>query len=207
MGRFVVGITGSSGVVYGLRLVEVLSNLGHEVHVVLSEEAKIVSASECLSEDGLMRLLGRLAKFVYGEYDFTAPVASSSFVVEGAVIMPCSLKTLGEVANSIQSTLISRATLNSLRLRRPTILVLRETPLSTLDILNMLKVSLSGGVIMPASPAFYSEPQTIEDLIDFMVGKVLDVLNIDNKIYRRWGGSKATRGTSLCARFYGPEES
>lgn len=203
MSRFVVSITGSSGVIYGLRLVEVLSNLGHEVHVVLSEEAKIVSVNECLNEDMLLKLLNKFTKFVYGEHDFTAPIASSSFLVEGAVVMPCSLKTLGEVANSIQSTLITRATLNSLRLKRPTVLVLRETPLSTLDILNMLKVSLSGGIVMPASPAFYTEPQTIEDLIDFMVGKVLDVLNIENKLYRRWDGLKATRGTSLCARFYG----
>lgn len=203
MSKFVVSITGSSGIIYGLRLVEVLSNLGHEVHVVLSDEAKIVSVNECFSEDALLRFLNKFTKFVYGEHDFTAPIASSSFMIEGAVVMPCSLKTLGEVANSIQSTLITRATLNSLRLKRPTVLVLRETPLSTLDILNMLKVSLSGGIIMPASPAFYTEPHTIEDLIDFMVGKVLDVLDIENKLYKRWEGLKATRGTSLCARFYG----
>ncbi|MEM2020651.1 MAG: UbiX family flavin prenyltransferase [Zestosphaera sp.] len=207
MGRFVVGITGSSGIVYGLRLVEVLSSSGHEVHVVVSEEAKVVSESECLSWDRLLGLLKRFTNYVYGEYDFTSPIASSSYVIDGVVVMPCSLKTLGEVANSIQSTLVSRATLNSLRLRRPVILVTRETPLSTLDIINMLKASLSGGVVMPASPAFYTEPQTLEELIDFMVGKVLDVLGIENKLYRRWEGMRTTQGRNLCDRLYGRGDS
>lgn len=202
MSRFVVGITGSSGIIYGLRLVEVLSSSGHEVHVVLSEEAKLVSADECLSEDKLVSLLRKVASSVYGEYDFTAPIASSSYLVDGTVVIPCTLKTLGEIANSIQSTLISRAALNSLRLRRPLIVVVRETPLSTLDLVNMLKISLSGGVVMPASPAFYGKPQSIQDLVDFIVGKVLDVLGLKNDLYKRWEGLKPTQETSLCARFY-----
>ncbi len=202
MSRFVVGITGSSGIIYGLRLVEVLSSSGHEVHVVLSDEAKLVSADECLSEAELISLLRRIASSVYGEYDFTAPVASSSYLVDGTVVIPCTLKTLGEIANSIPSTLISRAALNSLRLRRSLVVVVRETPLSTLDLINMLKVSLSGGVVMPASPAFYTKPQSIQDLVDFIVGKVLDVLGLENNLYRRWEGLKPTQETSLCARFY-----
>ncbi|MEO3992820.1 MAG: UbiX family flavin prenyltransferase [Desulfurococcaceae archaeon TW002] len=202
MSRFVIGITGGSGIIYGLRLVEVLSSSGHEVHVILSEEAKLVSADECLSEDKLVGLLRKIASSVYGEHDFTAPIASSSYLVDGTIVIPCTLKTLGEIANSIQSTLISRAALNSLRLRRPLVLVVRETPLSTLDIINMLKISLSGGVVMPASPAFYIKPQSIQDLVDFIVGKVLDVLGLENNLYKRWEGLKSTQGTSLCARFY-----
>ncbi len=202
MGRYVVGITGSSGIIYGLRLTEVLSSSGHEVHVVLSREAKLVSADECLNEDALMSLLGKIASRVHDEYDFTAPIASSSYLVDGTIVIPCTLKTLGEIANSIQSTLISRAALNSLRLKRPLIVVVRETPLSTIDLINMLKISLSGGVVMPASPAFYEKPQTIQDLVDFIVGKVLDVLGLENNLYKRWEGLKSTQGTSLCARFY-----
>lgn len=202
MSRFVVGITGSSGIIYGLRLVEVLSSFGHEVHVILSEEAKLVSADECLSEDKLMNLLKKISSYVYSEHDFTAPIASSSYLVDGTIVIPCTLKTLGEIANSIQSTLITRAALNSLRLRRPLIVVVRETPLSTLDIVNMLKISLSGGVVMPASPAFYSKPQSIQDLVDFIVGKILDVLGVENNLYKRWEGLKSTQGTSLCDRFY-----
>lgn len=202
MGRFVIGITGSSGIIYGLRLVEVLSFSGHEIHVVLSEEAKLVSADECLSEDKLVSLLKKMTSRVYGEHDFTAPIASSSYLVDGTVVIPCTLKTLGEIANSIQSTLISRAALNSLRLRRPLIVVVRETPLSTLDIINMLKISLSGGVVMPASPAFYGKPRSIQDIVDFIVGKVLDILGLENNLYRRWEGPKSTQGTSLCDHFY-----
>ncbi|MFN3268743.1 MAG: flavoprotein, partial [Zestosphaera sp.] len=92
--------------------------------------------------------------------------------------------------------------LNSLRLRRPLVVVVRETPLSTLDLINMLKISLSGGVVMPASPAFYTKPQSIQDLVDFIVGKVLDVLGLENKLYKRWERLKPTQETSLCARFY-----
>lgn len=121
------------------------------------------------------------------------------------VIIPCSLKTLALIANSIQSNLLTRTALNFLRLRKPLILVIRETPITTLDLLNMLKASIAGSVIFLASPAFYNDPKNVRDIVDYIVGKVLDLLNIKNDLYKRWDGAESTRGRYLCAQFFGQE--
>ncbi|PUA33329.1 MAG: hypothetical protein B7O98_02555 [Zestosphaera tikiterensis] len=203
MGRYVVGITGSSGLIYGVRLTQVLSELKHEVYVIVSDEAKLVADYECLNRDKLNEVLSRYAKKVFSEHDFTSPLASSSFLIDGVVVAPCSLKSLAEIANSIQSTLIVRSTLNALRLKRKVVLLVRDTPLSTLDLINMLKASIAGAVIMPASPGFYSEPSSMKDLIDFIVGKILDVLEIPNDLYRRWSDRNAAPTRSnLCDQFF-----
>jgi flavin prenyltransferase len=115
-----------------------------------------------------------------------APFASGSHKYDGLIVIPCSLKTLGEIANGMGGNLISRSAEVCLKERRKMILVVRETPLSLIAIENMKKVTLAGGIVMPASPGFYSENQKIEDLVDFMVGRVLDQLKIEHNIYKRW---------------------
>ncbi len=202
MGRYVVGITGSSGLVYGVRLTQVLSELKHEVFVIVSDEAKLVANYECLDGDRLNNVLSKYAEKVFSEYDFTSPLASSSFPIDGVVIAPCSLKSLAEIANSLQSTLIVRSALNALRLKRKVVLLIRDTPLSTLDLINMLKASIAGAVIMPASPGFYNNPSSLRDLVDFIIGKILDVLEIPNNLYRRWSGGVGSTRSNLCDQFF-----
>lgn len=122
------------------------------------------------------------------------------------VIAPCSLKTLASIANSYQSDLLTRTASNFLRLRKPLVLLIRETPLSTIDIINMLKASVAGSIIVPAAPAFYTIPKDVKDFVDYVVGKVLDVVGIENNLYPRWSGDlRPTQGTRLCDQFFGQE--
>ena len=189
--------------IYGIRLAELLNSLGHEVYTIISDGAFEVADAECLGRERLLEVLKKFSKEVFAEKDFTAPLASSSFLIDAVVIAPCSLKTLSDVANSRQDSLVSRVAGNALRLRKTVVLLIRDTPLSTIDVLNMLKASLAGAVIMPASPGFYSIPRDVRDMIDFLCGKILDVLGIDNDLYRRWGSRKITPRNSLCDRLYG----
>jgi 4-hydroxy-3-polyprenylbenzoate decarboxylase len=174
--RILVAITGASGIIYGKRLVEVLKELGQEVSIVVSEGAKKVSEAE--NEE--------LPNSDYPENDLSAPFASGSNSVDAMIVCPCSLKTLGEIANGVGSNLISRAAEVCLKERKKLILVPRETPYSYIAIKNMEIITLAGGIILPASPGFYHSPEKIEDLIDFIVGKILDQLGIENKLFKRW---------------------
>lgn len=176
--RILVAITGASGIIYGKRLVEVLKELGQDISVVISEGAKKVSEAENQE----------LPKSDYEEKDFSAPFASGSNPADAMVICPCSLKTLGEIANGVGGNLISRAAEVSLKERKKLILVPRETPYSYITIKNMETITLAGGIILPASPAFYHSPKKIEDLVDFIVGKILDQLGIKNSLFKRWKG-------------------
>ncbi len=205
--RVVIGLTGASGVIYGLRTIQVLSKVKevNELNVILSRNFIKVSEIECLGKDELIKFIRRFTSSIYFDDDLQSPLASSSYIVDAVVITPCSLKTLSDIANSRPDTLISRSAVNALRLRRKVVLVLRETPLSTIDLLNALKASIAGAVILPASPAFYHDPKNIQDLIDFIVGKILDVLGISHELYRRWTGLRGrsvTRGGSLCAQLF-----
>ena len=204
--RVVLGLTGASGIIYGLRLAEHLKNHGVELHTVVSEGALQVSAAECLDHEELLNFLKEVSFKVYRDDDFYSPVASSSFPIDAVVVAPCTLRTLSDIATSRQDTLISRAAGNALRMGRKVVLLTRETPLSAIDIENMLKASLAGAVIMPASPPFYGAPENIIDLVDNICGKILDILGIENDIYARWGG-KVTPATTLCGRLYGSEGS
>jgi 4-hydroxy-3-polyprenylbenzoate decarboxylase len=199
--RLVVGITGASGIVYALRLIDYLSRTDHEIHVIVTESAKEVSKYECCEPDELIAFIKSRTENVWNESDFSSPLASSSFIIDGVAVVPCSLKTLSDVASSRQESLVVRTVNNALRLRKKVVLLIRETPLSTLDIINMLKASLAGAIIMPASPGFYGKVEAPEDFIDFIVGKLLDSLEIENNLYVRWGSS-TTPGKSLCARLF-----
>jgi 4-hydroxy-3-polyprenylbenzoate decarboxylase len=128
-----------------------------------------------------------MASSVYLENDFTAPIASGSHPFAGMVVAPCSMKTLGSIANGISDTLLTRTADVCLKEGRKLILMTRETPLNQIHLKNMLQAQQAGAVILPACPGFYSKPRTIEELVDIMVGRMLDLMGIDNELYKRWG--------------------
>jgi flavin prenyltransferase len=178
-----VGISGASGVQYGIRLLEVLAEKGIKTHLVLTDAAKQIIEIET---NYTPEAVERLATWSYAQKDFSAPIASGSYRTGGMVIAPCSMKTLAAVANGVSDTLLTRAADVCLKEERKLILMTRETPLNLIHIENMLNVKRAGASILPACPGFYSRPKTLEDLIDIMVGRTLDLLRIENEIYHRW---------------------
>ena len=185
MKRIIVGITGASGVIYGIRLLEVLKELDMETHLVLTDEAKknILLETTHTVED-----VKGLAYKVHNIKNLAAPISSGSFKTEGMVIAPCTIKTLSGVAHSYAENLLIRAADVTLKERRRLILVVRETPLHKGHLELMNQVADLGGVILPPVPAFYHSPRRIEDLIDQTVGKILDLMEIDHSLYKRWEG-------------------
>ena len=178
--KVVVAITGASGVVYGLRLVEVLNELGIETHCVVSKIAKRLIEHEVGGYD----LSGVV---VYSEDELEAPPSSGSALFDAMVVIPCSMKTLAAIANGMASNLITRSADVMIKEGRRLILVPRETPLSPIHLENMLRLSRAGVTILPAMPAFYQKPKGLEDMVDFIVGKTLDSLGVKNDLYQRWG--------------------
>ncbi len=174
--RILLAISGASGMLYARRLLKALKAAKGDVKVVVSSGAKEVAAAEGET----------LPKGDYSEHDFSSPFASGSHKFDAMVVCPCSLKTLGEIANGVGDTLITRAAEVCLKERRKLILVVRETPLSYIAIRNMETVTLAGGIVMPASPGFYQKPRTLDGLADFMAGKVLDQLGIGHSLFKRW---------------------
>jgi 4-hydroxy-3-polyprenylbenzoate decarboxylase len=184
MNSIVLGITGASGVIYGVRILEVLSKLGIEIHMIITQAGlKNLEIETSHNINGLKSMASR----VYEEGDLTAPLASGSFKVDGMVVAPCSVKTLSAIANSYSHNLLVRTADVMLKERRKLILLVRETPLHEGHLELMLKVTRMGGVIMPPVPAFYHHPKTIEDLINQTIGKVLDLFSVDAKLFKRWG--------------------
>jgi 4-hydroxy-3-polyprenylbenzoate decarboxylase len=183
--RLVVAITGASGVVYGIRALEVLKKLHVETHLIISEwGAKNVKIETDRSED----YVRSLATKSYDDRNMAAPMSSGSFKTDGMAVIPCSMKTLASVANAFDDSLVSRAAGVCLKERRKLVLVPRETPLSRIHLENMEKLADAGAVILPAMPGFYHRPKTMDDLIDHVVGKVLDQFDIDHGLFKRWGG-------------------
>ena len=179
----IIGITGASGVIYGIKLIEALKELEIENSLIISDTAKIVIESET---DYSVEDVINLADTYYDFNDLTASINSGSFKADALVIAPCSMKTLSSIANGYGSNTITRVADVSLKEKRPTIIVPRETPLRSIHLQNMLTLSQEGAVILPAMPGFYSNPNTIDDQVNFIVGKILDVLNIENNLYKRW---------------------
>jgi 4-hydroxy-3-polyprenylbenzoate decarboxylase len=185
MKRIIVGITGASGVIYGIRLLEVLKELDMETHLVLTEEAQM---NILLETTHTVEDVKGLAYKVHNIKNLAAPISSGSFKTEGMVIAPCTIKTLSGVAHSYAENLLIRAADVTLKERRRLILVVRETPLHKGHLELMNQVSDLGGVILPPVPAFYHSPRRIEDLIDHTIGKILDLMEIDHSLYKRWEG-------------------
>jgi len=179
-----VGISGASGVVYGIRLLQILQEKGLETHLVVSEQAKQLIGIET---DYSVEEVEALASHSYGDRDFTAPIASGSYRFKCLAIAPCSMKTLASIANGTSDTLISRAADVCLKESRPLILMIRETPLNLVHLENMVRAKKAGAHILPASPAFYPRPESIGDMIDFMVGRALDLMGIQHELFKRWG--------------------
>jgi 4-hydroxy-3-polyprenylbenzoate decarboxylase len=179
-----VAITGASGVIYGIRMLEVLK-MKVETHFIMSEwGAKTVK----IETGRTAEYVRSLATKCYEDDNMAAPMSSGSFKTDGMVIVPCSMKTLASIANAFDDSLVSRAAGVCLKEQRKLVLVPRETPLSKIHLDNMSKLADAGAVILPAMPGFYHRPKTMEDLIDHVVGKVLDQFNIDHGLFRRWGG-------------------
>jgi len=182
--RLVVGISGASGAIYGVRALEVLRKLRAEVHLVVTTAAR----ETIPIETGLRtREVERLATRTYDIGDLTSVLASGSYQTDGMLVVPCSMKTLGGIATGYSDNLLLRAADVTLKERRPLVLVVRETPLSLIHLENMVTVTRAGAVVLPAMPAFYHKPRTIDELVDQVVGKALDVLGVENGLLKRWG--------------------
>jgi len=184
MDRLIVGISGASGVLYGVRFLEIASKLPLQIHLVISEAAKknLKIETTYTAED-----LSSMAHQSYAPDDLSAPISSGSFITHGMVIIPCSIKTLSGVANSDNNTLLIRAADVCLKERRKVILVVRETPLHLGHLRLMEHATEMGAVIFPPIPAFYHRPKTIEDIIDQSIGKILDQFGIEHHLFKRWG--------------------
>ncbi len=196
--RFVVGISGASGAVYATRLLEQLLLTGAEVHLVVSEYGKRLLFDELgVRKLDLSELLPSLREHPDAEAidarlvrhpnkDVGAVIASGSFLHDGMVVVPCSSTSLGAMATGAGSNLLTRAAMVTLKERRPLIVCHRETPLSLVDVENMRTLTLSGAIIAPTNPGFYLGPKSVEDLVDFMVGKILDLLRVPHGLQTRW---------------------
>ncbi len=201
MKHVLVAITGASGSIYGLRLTQELLRAGKRVSLLLSEPGRQVLNYECglawsaeRSEcERQVRAHFQTEKLVCLDIaDLFASVASGSNPADAMVICPCSLGTAGRVAAGLSGTLLERAADVMLKERRPLLLVPRETPLSNIHLENLLRLGRAGAVVIPAMPAFYHAPQSIGDLVDFVIGKVLDQLRIEHQLFRRWDGERLT---------------
>jgi 4-hydroxy-3-polyprenylbenzoate decarboxylase len=187
MKRLVVGITGATGAIYGIRLLEFLSKSDVETHLVVSTSAEKTIRMET---SWTLEQVKALATFTYDMEDVGADISSGSFQAEGMVVIPCSIKSLSAIANSYNENLLIRAADVALKERRKLVLVVRETPFHRGHLSLMLDVADAGGVILPPIPAFYFLPKTMDDIINHTVGRVLDVFGIDHGLFNRWGSQK-----------------
>jgi len=207
---FVVGISGGSGAPYALRLIEALLEGGHAVKVIVSPAGEKVLELECgvrLSgeamekQESLRRALRserpELPLEMFEHRNLAAPISSGSYPVDGVVVVPCSMGTMGRIANGISSDLISRVADVALKERRRLILVPRETPLSAIHLRNMLTATRAGATVLPAMPAFYHKPQSIGDMVDMIVSRILDHLGVENDMFKRWRGEGVSKFLAL----------
>ncbi|MBU9723953.1 MULTISPECIES: UbiX family flavin prenyltransferase [Bacillaceae] len=190
---FTVGITGASGSIYGIRFVQALLKAGHQVHLLMTGAAWQVFYYELNldvedKEKCLREVFGDYDKlFYHTQQDFSAPIASGSAKNDGMIIIPCSMGTLAKISHGISGNLLERTADVMLKEKRRLIIVPRETPLHSIHLENMKRLSDQGAQIVPAMPGFYHQPTTMDDLINFVVGKVLDQLDVEHDLFKRWG--------------------
>jgi 4-hydroxy-3-polyprenylbenzoate decarboxylase len=191
LAEFVVGITGASGSIYGIRLIQELGQRKHDVNVVITSAGRQlmteelgVSGFEQLDKLGLSEISNRIR--IWENDKFEAPFMSGSNAPEAVIVIPCSVGKLAAVANGISGNLLERTADVALKERRRLILVVRETPLSLIHLENMVKAARAGAEILPAMPAFYHHPRTVDDMVNFIVGKVLNLLRIEHNLFKGW---------------------
>jgi 4-hydroxy-3-polyprenylbenzoate decarboxylase len=182
--RLIVGITGASGIAYGTRLLHLLRQAPVETHLVISRAAEIAMAHEGPTKVSDVR---SLADRWYKAEDIAAPISSGSFITQGMIIAPCSVRSMSEIATGVTSSLLTRAADVVLKERRRLVLVVRETPLHTGHLRTMTTLSEIGAIIYPPVPAFYAKPDSIDDMVDHTAGRVLDLFGIDAGYVKRWG--------------------
>lgn len=182
--RIAVGVTGASGVIFGVRLLQVLRELGIETHLTMSRAAEVTLAHET---DFKVADIRALASFCYGINDIAAPIASGSFRSLGMIVAPCTVRTMSEIATGVTSSLLTRAADVALKERRRLVLMVRETPLHLGHLRTMTALAEMGAVVFPPVPAFYAAPATLEDMVNHTVGRALDQFGIDSGLVRRWG--------------------
>lgn len=183
--RIIVGISGASGIVYGVRMLEVLRRAGVETHLVMTKAAEMTLGYE---SDLKAKDVRDMADVAHPIADIGASISSGSFRTMGMVIIPCSIRTMSEIATGVTSTLISRAADVVLKERRRLVLAVRETPLHSGHLRTMLQLSEMGAIISPLMPAFYNKPQSVDDIIDHSVGRIVDLFGLDAGIVKRWKG-------------------
>jgi 4-hydroxy-3-polyprenylbenzoate decarboxylase len=193
MSRFVVGITGASGVALAYKLVIALAAAGHEIELLISKHGLYTATLEMGKQfNSAPKFVGQLPAEVqektrlHGIHDVGCAVASGSYPVDGMIVIPCSMATVAAIAIGLGDNALRRAADVTLKEKRPLILVPRESPFSAIHLENLLKLSQIGATILPPVPAWYTQPKTIEDVENFIVGKVLDLLRIEHKLYQRW---------------------
>ena len=183
--RLIVAITGASGTIYGIRILESLKAVGIESHLVMSDSAKLTMAAET---DYKPVDVEALADVVHSAKNVGATISSGSFKSMGMIIAPCSIRTLSEIATVVTSSLVSRAADVVLKERRKLVLLVRETPLHAGHLRSMSQVTEYGAIVMPPVPAFYARPQTLDDMVNHTVGRALDLFGVDNSLVNRWNG-------------------
>src|SRR5713226_9656931 len=167
--RLIIGITGSSGILYGIRMLEVLKKRNTEIHLIMTEWAK-----KCLVLE------------TDDDFNMAASVSSGTHKTDGMIVIPCSMKTLSSIANGYEETLVARAAGVTMKESRKLILVPRETPVTSIHLENMLKLAKIGVIILPAMPGFYNKPKTVDDILNHIVGKCLDQFGIEHNLFKRW---------------------
>lgn len=184
--RILVGIAGASGVTYGIRLLECLKETDYEIHLIISEAGKfnIEIETKYTAED-----VAQMADYVYDHKDVAAGPSSGSFLTEGMVVVPCTVKTLSGIANSYNENLLVRAADVSLKEKRKLVLVVRETPLHKGHLALMTRAADMGAHILPPIPSFYHQPKTIQDIVDQTIGKIFDYMGVQHNLFQRWGES------------------
>jgi len=184
--KLVIGITGSTGVIYGIRMLETLKKLNIETHLIISEWGQ-----KCISMETqhTVDYVTSLATDISDEKNMASAVSSGTHKIDGMIVAPCSMKTLAAIANGYDDTLVARAAGVTIKESRKLILMVRETPFSAIHLENMLKLSRLGIVILPPMTEFYTKPKSIDDIINHGVGKCLDQFNIEHNLYPRWGSS------------------
>lgn len=180
-----MAITGATGVIYGIRILEEAKNNCVETHLIVTKWAQKIIEQET---DYSIKKVWGLAEYYYEENDMFAPISSGSFKSDGMIIAPCSMKTLSAIATGYTDNLVIRAADVVIKERKKLLVMIRETPLSAIHLENMLKISRIGATVMPPIPAFYTKPETIDDIINQTVGRALDQFGIEIKAFKRWGG-------------------